>query len=225
MTQRAPAPATPAEASAWAEARAFLLRSPELVREDPELLDALDLRLADNVVEFAPAALSRLEAAHEAELTARQTVEAVAEANFTAQAHSQATVLDLLESRNNADLAARLDRAARERFELLGAGSGPSTARPAPLGWRQLPAAGVDALLGEGAAARLGAIPLADMLFTGSALPGSVALIRTEPWPGRAGLLAFASADPEGFTPDMSAELIAHLAQVVERISARWPVL
>jgi uncharacterized protein YigA (DUF484 family) len=63
------------------------------------------------------------------------------------------------------------------------------------------------------------------MLFTGSALPGSVALIRTEPWPGRAGLLAFASADPEGFTPDMSAELIAHLAQVVERISARWPVL
>ena len=224
MTQRAPAPDTP-EAAAWAEARAVLLQSPERVREDAELLDALALRRADNVVEFMPAALSRLEAAHEAELTARQTVEAVAEANFAAQAGSLATVLDLLESRNNADLAARLDRAARERFGLLGAGLAVEGPEPAPAGWRQLPPQGVDALLGDGAAARLGVVPLADMLFTGAALPGSAALLRIEPWPGRAGVLAFASPDPDGFAPDMSSELIAHLARVVERISARWPVL
>jgi uncharacterized protein YigA (DUF484 family) len=207
------------------EVRALLLSRPELLRDDPELLDALGLRLSDNVVEFAPAALSRLEAAREAELTARQMVEAVAEANFIAQAQSQATVLDLLESRNNADLAARLDRAARERFQLLGAGLAVEGPEPAPAGWRLLPPDGADALVGEGAAARLGVIPLADMLFTGSALPGSTALIRIEPWPGRTGVLAFASADPDGFAPDMSAELIAHLARVVERISARWPVL
>ena len=58
-----------------------------------------------------------------------------------------------------------------------------------------------------------------------AALPGSVALVRMEPWLGRAGVLAFASADPDGFAPDMSAELTAHLARVVERISTRWPVL
>ena len=230
MTQRAPVPdpAVPdpsQEVPGWSEARALLRLRPELLREDAELLGELGLRPAANVVEFLPAALSRLEAAREAELSARQAVEAVAEANFTAQAQSQATVLDLLESRNNADLAARLDRAAREGFALLSAGLAVEGPEPAPAGWRQLPPDGVDALLGEDACARLGVVPLADMLFNGAALPGSVALIRMEPWPGRSGVLAFASADPEGFAPDMSAELIAHLARVVERISARWPVL
>ena len=38
-------------------------------------------------------------------------------------------------------------------------------------------------------------------------------------------MLAFASAEPEGFTPDMGVELIALLARVVERTAERWPVL
>ena len=38
-------------------------------------------------------------------------------------------------------------------------------------------------------------------------------------------LLAFGSPDAEGFTRDMGAELIALLAQVVERTAERWPVL
>ena len=39
------------------------------------------------------------------------------------------------------------------------------------------------------------------------------------------GLLAFGSADPEGFTPDMGSELIAFLARVAERTAERWPLL
>lgn len=213
------------EKELWFKARALLLERPGVLREDPELLDRLGLRLQANVVEFIPAALSRLQAERHAELAARQEVEAVAEANFNAQAQSQAVILDLLESRNNADLADRLDRSARERFGLIAAALAVEGPEPAPAGWRTLPAEGIDVLLGEGRPARLGRVQLADMLFTGSGLPGSVVLVRMEPWPRRTGILAFASADPDGFAPDMSAELTVHLARVVERISARWPVL
>ena len=43
--------------------------------------------------------------------------------------------------------------------------------------------------------------------------------------PSRQGLLAFGSADPEGFTEDMGTELVAFLARVVERTAERWPLL
>jgi hypothetical protein len=43
--------------------------------------------------------------------------------------------------------------------------------------------------------------------------------------PERQGMLAFGSADPEGFTPDMGPELVSFLARVVERTAARWPIL
>jgi uncharacterized protein YigA (DUF484 family) len=207
---------------AWARARALLLRRPDLVQDDLELLNALRLRPA-NVVDFT--ALARVEAARTAELSARQAVEAVAEANFQAQAQGQAAVLDLLESRNNSDLAHRLDMAARDRFGLAGAALTVEGPRAVPAGWRPLPREGADALLGEDRPYRLGRVPLADYLFTGADLPGSVALIRIAPWPRRVGVLAFSHADPDGFTPDMGMELIAHIASVVERIAARWPLL
>jgi uncharacterized protein YigA (DUF484 family) len=54
----------------------------------------------------------------------------------------------------------------------------------------------------------------------------SVALVRMAIWePSRQGLLAFGSADAEGFTPDMGSELVAFLARVVERTAERWPLL
>ena len=55
---------------------------------------------------------------------------------------------------------------------------------------------------------------------------GSVALIRLHLWePARQGILAFASADPAAFEPDMGRELIDFLARVVEATAERWPVL
>jgi hypothetical protein len=54
----------------------------------------------------------------------------------------------------------------------------------------------------------------------------SMAMVRMAIWePSRSGLLAFGSTDPEGFTEDMGAELVAFLARVVERTAERWPVL
>jgi len=54
----------------------------------------------------------------------------------------------------------------------------------------------------------------------------SLALVRMAIWePSRRGLLAFGSADPQGFTPDMGSELVAFLARVVERTAERWQLL
>ena len=67
-----------------------------------------------------------------------------------------------------------------------------------------------------------------DMARSGSGDPAvqSCALVRLTLWsPERQGVLAFGSADPEGFTPDMGPELVSFLARVVERTAARWPSL
>jgi uncharacterized protein YigA (DUF484 family) len=75
--------------------------------------------------------------------------------------------------------------------------------------------------------ARMGFAPTALGLF-GEAAPQvrSMAMVRMAIWePARQGLLAFGSADPEAFTEDMGAELVAFLARVVERTAERWPIL
>jgi hypothetical protein len=217
-------------ASDWEGVRAFLMAEPEHIRSDDALLSELGLRLvAQNVVEFMPAALSRLEAAREREMTARQIVEAAAQANFDAQAQTHAAVVDLLESRNHADLARRVDEAARHRFGLLVgliAVEGPDRA---PVAWRDVGPGGVDDLLGREGLARLGPLPRpeAELLFGERAdAVQSAALVRITMWcPARQGVLAFASEDPGGFSPSMGAELVAFLARVVERTAERWPVL
>ena len=58
--------------------------------------------------ERGPAALARVSAAHKAEETARQTIEATARANFAAQAQTHEAVIELLDARNHADLARRI---------------------------------------------------------------------------------------------------------------------
>src|ERR1044072_8567972 len=97
---------TDSDAATWDAIRAHILAEPARLRDDDTLLRALGLNLdPPSVVEFGPAALARLEAARTRELTARQEIEAVARANFAAQAQTHAMAVDLLEARNNADLA------------------------------------------------------------------------------------------------------------------------
>jgi uncharacterized protein YigA (DUF484 family) len=208
--------------------KAFLRDNPALVRDDAELLTDLGLRIdLANIVDFGPAALSRVTAAHKRESRARRTLEANARANFAAQAQTHAAVLDLLSARNHSDLARRADDLSRMRFGLLGccvALEGPDRV---PAGWRPLVEGQLDLLLGRRQLARMGPVPTAKGLFPGlEAEVGSVALIRLAIWePARQGLLAFASADPDTFDPDMGAELVDFLARVVERTAERWPVL
>ncbi len=213
----------------WPALRAALIANPGWVLDDPDLLQKLNLRpAAANVVEFGPAALARLETAKAAEASARVEIEALAEANFTAQVETHSAILELLEARNNADLAARADTCGRERFGLACATlcvERASEGEAVPAGWRTLPRGFTGQLLGVGAA-RLGPPIAGEMLFGNDAKAvKSVALLRLTLWNDRPGLLAFGSGEPEGFTQDMGAELVAFLARVVERVAARWPPL
>ena len=212
----------------WDGVREFLKQDPSLIRDDAELLDELGLRLyAANVVDFVPPALARRALAHVHEAAARKELEAIARANFAAQAQSHATVVDLLDSRNHADLARRLDETARLRFGLVSGVIALEQPGRVPAGWRVLPDTMTDALLGPDGLSRMGAPLYAPTLFGDAAdQVASIAMVRLAIWsPARQGVLAFGSPDPEGFTRDMGAELVAFIARVVERTAERWPVL
>jgi hypothetical protein len=205
--------------------RDLLIAKPELVRGDEGLMRALGVRpIAANVVDFGPAALARLEAARDRESTARQEIEQIARANFAAQAETHAVIIDLLEARNNADLARRVNQAATERFGLASGVIAVERPDPVPAGWRALQAGDIDLILGPGGLARIGPIDDASELF-GEVQVRSMALVRMVIWGDRQGILAFGAADPEGFSRDMGAELVAFLARVVERTAERWPSL
>jgi hypothetical protein len=213
----------------WPQVREFLQAHPEHVGQDRELLETLGLKPVGgvNVVDFGRAALTRLEQVAARETGARKQIEQIARANFAAQAQTHAAVIDLLESRNHSDLARRLDSAAKARFGLVAGSLALEKPGAVPFGWRPLPEGGVDALLGEQGLSRLGADVGGETLFGAEAeRVKSAAVVRMALWaPARHAVVAFGSAEPDGFTPDMGAELVAFLARVVERTAERWPVL
>jgi uncharacterized protein YigA (DUF484 family) len=209
-----------------AAVRRFLADNPEFLREDLGLLGELGLKLAaGNVIDFGPAALARVHAAHQREAMQRQQLEKIARANFSAQAQTHGAVIDLLDATCHADLAERLDRLGRQRFGLAAAVVAIEGER-APAEWRLLVEGQVDMILGDHGLVRMGILPTAMGLFDAQQTQvRSMALVRMAVWePARQGLLAFGSADPEGFTPDMGSELVAFLARVVERTAERWPL-
>ncbi|MDO8323890.1 MAG: DUF484 family protein [Phenylobacterium sp.] len=210
------------------EVRRFLADNREFLLSDTALMAQLGLRPdAANVVEFGPAALARVHEAHKKESKARKHLEATARANFAAQAQTHGAVVDLLDSRNHADLARRVDELAQLRFGLAAgvvALEGPDRT---PAGWRVMAEGQIDLVIGHQRVALMGFQPTALGLF-GERAPQikSMAMVRMAIWePARTGLLAFGSADEHGFTQDMGAELVAFLARVVERTAERWPVL
>ncbi|HKT55036.1 MAG TPA: DUF484 family protein [Caulobacteraceae bacterium] len=218
----------PAWKPEWRRISTFLRERPALIREDSELLADLGLKVrTDNVLEFGPAALARLSAAKTREKAARRALEATARANFAAQAQTHAAVIDLLEARNHADLARRIDETARLRFGLVGGVIAIEAPEAIPAGWRSLTPEGADVLLGPPGLSRMGEPRAAQTLFgeLGGQI-GSVALARITLWePARQGVLAFGASEADAFTEDMGAELIAFLARVVERTAERWPAL
>jgi uncharacterized protein YigA (DUF484 family) len=210
----------------WQVVSDFLRQHPELIREDPALLAELDLRLrTENVVDFGPAALARLSQAKVREKQARVQLEVTARANFAAQAQAHAAVVDILESRNNSDLARRLEEIAQLRFGLASAVMAIEGPGGTPAGWRELAPGFTDELLGTEGLSRMGQSPHLELLFSQQAeAVRSVAMVRVALWnPVRQGVLAFGSPEKKGFTADMGAELVAFLARVVERTAERWP--
>ena len=211
----------------WPAVRQFLIADPSQIRDDSELLAELGLRVhAANVVDFIPPALARRALAQAPETAVRRELEAVARANFVAQAQTHAAVVDLLEARNHADLARRMSEAARLRFNLAAGVIALERPGRTPAGWRELEPGMTDALLGPDGLHRMGAPLHAEALFGEAAAQiTSVAMIRLAIWnPARQGVLAFGSPDPDGFSLDMGAELTSFLARVIERTAERWPV-
>jgi uncharacterized protein YigA (DUF484 family) len=212
-----------------AAVRRFLSDNPDFLRADDGLLGELGLKVANgNVVEFAPAAMARVHAAHQQEASQRRQIEETARANFSAQAQTHGAVVDVLDARNHADLARRVDDLAQQRFGLAAGVIALETDGHPPAGWRGLVESQVDMILGGShALARMGFAPTALGLF-GERADGikSMAMVRMAMWePSCQGLLAFGSTDPQGFTEDMGTELVAFLARVVERTAERWPIL
>ncbi|MDO8378169.1 DUF484 family protein [Phenylobacterium sp.] len=210
------------------EVRRFLSDNRDFLLTDTALMAELGLKPdAANVVDFGPAALARVHEAHKKESKARKHMEATARANFAAQAQTHGAVVDLLDARNHADLARRVDELAQLRFGLAAgvvALEGPDRT---PAGWRVMAEGQIDLVIGHQRVALMGFQPTALGLF-GERAPEikSMAMVRMAIWePARTGLLAFGSADEHGFTQDMGAELVAFLARVVERTAERWPVL
>ena len=208
--------------------RDFLRAAPTFLHQDPDLLSDLGLRPdASNVVDFGPLALARAAAAHQREAVVRREIEATARANFSAQAQTHAAVIDLLDARNHSDLARRVDDMATLRFGLA-AGvvvlEGPGRI---PAGWHALIDGQIDMIMGDHGVARMGFhAPALGLFGERSETIKSMAMVRMAIWePSREALLAFGSADPEGFTADMGAELVSFLARVVERTAERWPIL
>ena len=203
----------------------YLRSNPGLLRDDDALLAELGLRLdVANLVDFGPVALSRLTAAHRRESSERQRLEAVAQANYLAQAQTHAAVIDLLEARNLADLARRIDDLSRLRFGLAAGVLALEGPGGVPAGWRAFIEGQVDLILGPRRLALMGHLPTALGLF-GDMAPqiASVALIRMAIWdPARQGVIAFGSADPEAFSDDMGPDLVTFLARVTERTAERW---
>ncbi len=214
----------PADASALSER---LIAHAHWLRGQTDLLAELGLRPeAANVVEYGPIALSRVSEAHRRESDERRRLEAVARANYAAQAQTHAAVIELMEATSLEDLARRLDDLSRIRFGLaLGVialeGEGAT-----PDGWVPLVAGQVDAILGGAhRLSRLGPCPTAAGLFRALAPQiGSVAILRLQMWrPERRGVIAFGAFDPAAFGAEMGPELVTFLARVVERTAERWP--
>ena len=204
--------------------RILLRERADWLRREEELLEELGLRAGPaNVVEFGPIALSRISEAHQRESGERRRLEAVARANYAAQAQTHAAVIDLLEAADLADLAGRIDELAKVRFGL--AAGVIAMEGSAPTGWIALAEGQVDQLLGPMRLARLGHAPVASGLF-GAIAPqiGSAALLRLGIWrPLRQVVVAFGAYDGAAFSQDMGAELVTFVARIVERMAERWP--
>ena len=212
----------------WAVLRRHLVNHSEDLLRDTALLNALGLQpKSRHLIDFGPAALTRLEARALKDFDVRRQLELTAKANFDAQNLTHSLVLNLMEARNHSDLARRLNEEARTCFGLVAATIALEDTAPVPLGWMTLDDGGVDYIIGETGLSLLGPEGACRVLFGDDIRRvKSAAVLRIALWrEGRPGLVAFGSSEFDGFSAEMGAELVAFVARVVERVAERWPVL
>lgn len=216
--------------------RARLLKTPEIVLEDPEVMRALvganDRALGPNVVDMRGLAMDRLEGRlGQLEETHRHVLSAAYDTFAGMQAVHRA-VLELLDAEGFDDFLNRLERACagilridtlrlvlESREETVPAGLPPQVAL-ADLGF-------VAAYGGQGRAVRLRQVqPGETPLYAAAEIHSDIrseAILAIDLGAGRLpAMLLLGSSDPAQFRPGQATDLLVFFGGVVERLLRRW---
>ena len=204
--------------------RARILASPDVILDDPEMMQALaaanGAAMGDNVVDLRGIAMERLEARLGRLEDTHRSVLAAAHDNLSGMALIHRAVLRLLEAetldgflRDLAGPVAEILRVERAMI-LLEGGDRPEVGE----GLAIVPEGHVTTMLTGGRAVSPRRVTLR------RAERGSEALLLLDLGVGRpAGLLRLSAADPDQFAPNQGTDLLAFLGGVVERALRRWP--
>ena len=213
----------------------FLIEHPDFLVQHPEILDRLRAparSLGDPVVDFQVQLVERQRSRMDALKGELGQLVETSRANLDQQHRLFDAVLRLLESPN---FEALIETVTGELAPLLGVdaiglavesipGREVSLAVALRTGVRVVPEGTVFDRLGSGDAV-LRADITGDVLLFGdlASIIHSEAVLRLN-WSPSAppGLLAFGSADPEGFHPGQGTEQITFLARVIERVLSVW---
>ena len=212
---------------------AFLRRDPDFLRRNPQLLDAMEApgrEQGDGVVDLQQVMVGRLREELGELRQQRDELLAMGRSNLSSQARIHKVVLDLLAARSferlietvTTDLAVALD------LDIVAlCVERPSDGAPTPpvAGVKCLEPGSVDAIFGPGRGILLRGDVSGDpeVFGAGAGLVSSEAMLRlnissaTPP-----ALLAFGSRDPEHFDDGQGTELLAFLAQTIERLIRAW---
>jgi uncharacterized protein len=213
--------------------RDFLLRNPNFLTDNPDLLPLLRPEArhsGENVLDMGQIVarrlsdeVTRMKAEHE-ELLAN------GRANQAAQKQVHAAALAMLEARNFEHL---IHVITRDLAQVLGidavtlcvetADGGPAQAPTG--GVFVLPVGEVDRVLGPGATSQLQGVPFGERTIFGPAaeLVRSQALVRLLPSPGSPpGLLALGSRDGDKYHAGQGTELLQFLSRLMERLFRAW---
>lgn len=216
-----------------AQVAAYLRRHPDFLRENPELLDAMappGRDQGEGVLDLQQAMVERLRDELGEVLQQRDELLVLSRSNLASQARIHRIVLDLLAARSferlietiTTDLAVALDL---DIVALCVERPRDGTPTPPVAGVKCLEPGSVDAIFGPGRSILLNAEVSGDPeVFGGAAgLVSSEAMLRltissaTPP-----ALLAFGSRNAEHFHEGQGTELLAFLAQVIERLIRAW---
>lgn len=210
----------------------YLHRHPELLADNPSLLESLthSSRFGDNVVDMQHLVLNRLREENTRLRDAHASIVGTARDNRSAQLQVHAAVLQILAARSfeklihtvTADLPLVLE--ADAMTICLEAGNVPIP-RAYASGLRSIPQGAIERHLGPGRDIALASDITADPNIFGAAtaLVRSQALARLDIGPtAPKGLLAIGSRDTDTFHNGQGVELIGFLAQALETTIRQW---
>ena len=216
-----------------AQVAAFLRRDPDFLRRNPQLLDAMappGREQGDGVVDLQQVMVERLRGELGDLRQQRDDLLAMGRSNLSSQSRIHKVVIDLLAARSferlietvTTDLAVALDL---DIVALCVERPGDGAPTPPVAGVKCLEPGSVDSIFGPGRGILLHSDVSGDpeVFGSGAGLVASEAMLRltissaTPP-----ALLAFGSRAPEHFHDGQGTELLAFLAQVIERLIRAW---